>query len=126
MLASVTFRNILKINQIIHIIVQNWRKATKQSNLMREGEGSAHASKRKQGKLKSLYFVIFIGYHPLRLFLKLVSPLLLHFHSCGIFKTILGSCLRLPWHSNFLVVSVQECSRSPLRFLHICYSACLH
>ena len=71
-------------------------KATKQSNLMREGGGSARASKRTQAKLKSLYFLIFIGYHPLKFLLKLVSVLLLDFDSCGIFKTILGSCLRLP------------------------------
>ena len=101
-------------------------KATKQSNSMREGGGSACASKRSQAKLKSLYFLIFIGHHPLGLLLKLGSVLLLHFDTCDIFKTILGSCLRLPWHSNFLVVSIQECSRSPLRFPHICVSACLH
>ena len=82
------------------------KMATKQSNSMREGGGSARASKRAQAKFKSLYFLIFIGHHALGLLLKLESVLLLHFHSCSVFKTILGSCLRLPWHSNFLVVSV--------------------
>ena len=37
---------------------------------------------------------MFIGHHPLGILLNFGSVLLFHFDSCGIFKTILGSCLR--------------------------------